>query len=369
LHDTCGVFAATFSVEVYPLMTAEAPGSHPFPPSPAPHATPGVGPVLYATIPHYDGGEPAEYLRRVARAARWSEAAGCEGALVYTDNGLLDPWLVAQAVMQSTVSLVPLVAVQPVYMHPYSVAKMISSLSYLYQRRVDLNMVAGGFKNDLVALGDETPHDRRYERLVEYTEIVKRLCASGPVSFDGEFHTAANLKLCPHVPAHLQPRVLLSGSSEAGLAAARALSALPVCYPAPVNEFAAAGNSFGIRVGIVSREEEDEAWSIATDRFPEDRAGELKHQLAMKVSDSSWHHQLSAIAKENERDTYWMVPFKNYKTFCPYLVGSYDRVAAELARYFTQGCSAMILDVPVGSEDMAHVTRSIRRGVELAAAA
>jgi alkanesulfonate monooxygenase len=64
-----------------------------------------------------------------------------------------------------------------------------------------------------------------------------------------------------------------------------------------------------------------------------------------------------------------MVPFKNYKTFCPYLVGSHDRVAAELARYFTQGCSAMILDVPVGSEDMAHVTRSIRRGVELAAAA
>jgi alkanesulfonate monooxygenase len=327
--------------------------------------------VLYATIPHYQGGDPVDYLRHVACAARWSEAAGCEGALVYTDNSLLDPWLVAQAVMQSTVSLVPLVAVQPVYMHPYSVAKKISTLSYLYQRRVDLNMVAGGFKNDLVALGDETPHDRRYDRLVEYTEIVKRLCVGGPVSFDGEFHRAVNLKLSPAVPAHLQPRILLSGSSEAGLAAARALAALPVCYPEPAKDFVASGNAegaFGIRVGIVSREEEDAAWSIATTRFPEDRAGQLKHQLAMKVSDSSWHHQLSAIAEEHERDTYWMVPFKNYKTFCPYLVGSHDRVGSELARYFAQGCSAMILDVPVGSEDMAHVTRSIRRGAELAAA-
>jgi alkanesulfonate monooxygenase len=105
---------------------------------------------------------------------------------------------------------------------------------------------------------------------------------------------------------------------------------------------------------------------VATARFPEDRAGQLKHQLAMKVSDSSWHHQLSALAKDHTRDTYWMVPFTNYKTFCPYLVGSHDCVGHELARYFAQGCSAMILDVPVGTDDMAHVTRSIRRGAELA---
>jgi alkanesulfonate monooxygenase len=356
-------------MEVYPLMTAEAPRSRPH--STSADSAPAAVPVLYATIPHYQGGDPAEYLQHVTRVARWSEAAGCEGALVYTDNSLLDPWLVAQAVMQSTVSLVPLVAVQPVYMHPYAVAKKIATLAYLYGRRVDLNMVAGGFKNDLIAFCDQTPHDRRYDRLVEYTEIVKRLCAGGPVSFDGEFHSVSNLKLSPAVPDHLQPHILLSGSSEAGLAAARALSALPVCYPEPAKDFVAARGAdgfFGMRVGIVAREEEGAAWEVATTRFPEDRAGQLKHQLAMKVSDSSWHHQLSALAKDHKRDTYWMVPFTNYKTFCPYLVGSHDCVGTELARYFAQGCSAMILDVPVGTDDMAHVTRSIRRGAELAVA-
>ena len=348
-------------------MTALAPGSHS-----APQASPAAAaPVLYATIPHYQGQDPTEYLRHVARVARWSEEAGCEGALVYTDNSLLDPWLVAQAVMQATERLVPLVAVQPIYMHPYAVAKKIATLAYLYGRRVDLNMVAGGFKTDLIALCDDTPHDRRYDRLVEYTEIVKRLCAGGPVTFEGEFHTVKNVKLSPVVPESLQPRILLSGSSEAGLAAARALEALPVCYPEPAKDFEAArgaDGTFGIRVGIVSREEEEAAWSVATERFPEDRAGQLKHQLAMKVSDSSWHHQLSALAEEHTRDTYWMVPFMNYKTFCPYLVGSHERVGAELSRYFAQGCSAMILDVPVGTEEMAHVTRSIRRGAELASA-
>jgi alkanesulfonate monooxygenase len=328
--------------------------------------------VLYATAPPYRGGDPGDYARHVTSVARWSERAGCSGILVYTDNGLLDPWLCAQLVLQSTNSIAPLVAVQPFYMHPYSVAKMIATLSFLHGRRIDLNMVAGGFKNDLVALGDDTPHDRRYDRLIEFTTIITRLIAGdGPVTLQGDFFRVQNLTLTPKVPKELQPRVFASGSSEAGLAAARVLDALPVHYPAPAAQLGEASKRddgcFGIRVGIVAREAEAEAWRIARKRFPEDRAGQIKHQLAMKVSDSSWHHRLSGLAKENaERDAYWMVPFTNYKTFCPYLVGTYDRVGAELARYFQTGCSTMILDVPIGNKEMEHVTRAIRRGAELA---
>jgi len=46
-----------------------------------------------------------------------------------------------------------------------------------------------------------------------------------------------------------------------------------------------------------------EAWRVAHKRFPEDRKGQLTHQLAMTVSDSSWHHQLSETAKEANRIT------------------------------------------------------------------
>jgi alkanesulfonate monooxygenase len=105
-----------------------------------------------------------EYLRRVGAVAQWSEDAGC-GVLVFTDNGLLDPWVVSHAILRETSTLCPLVALQPAYMHPYAAAKMVTSFAYLYGRRVFLNMVAGGFRNDLLALADETPHDERYERL------------------------------------------------------------------------------------------------------------------------------------------------------------------------------------------------------------
>src|SRR6267154_5188187 len=131
---------------------------------------------------------PDDYVRKIGEIARWSEAAGCSGILVYTDNSLADPWLVSQIIIQNTHSLCPLVAVQPVYMHPYALAKMVSTLAFLHGRRVFLNMVAGGFKNDLAALNDATPHDSRYERLVEYTSIIRRLLEERlPVTFEGKF--------------------------------------------------------------------------------------------------------------------------------------------------------------------------------------
>jgi alkanesulfonate monooxygenase SsuD/methylene tetrahydromethanopterin reductase-like flavin-dependent oxidoreductase (luciferase family) len=73
--------------------------------------------------------------------------------------------------------LCPLPAIQPVYTHPYAVAKAVTTLAYLYGRRY-LNMIAGGYTNDLLALNDLTLHDKRYARLIEYTMIIKELLAS-----------------------------------------------------------------------------------------------------------------------------------------------------------------------------------------------
>jgi alkanesulfonate monooxygenase len=138
-----------------------------------------VGVEVFSTCPQSKGVEGAAYLEQVADVARWSEEAGCRGILVYSDNSLVDPWLVAQLVIQATNTLWPLVAVQPVYLHPYSAAKMVATLGHLHRRRVALNMLAGGFKNDLVALDDTTPHDERYERTVEYSLIPAQAAASG----------------------------------------------------------------------------------------------------------------------------------------------------------------------------------------------
>jgi len=316
---------------------------------------------VFSTCPNSSGTSAESYLKKVANVARWSEQSGCRGILVYTDNSLVDPWLVSQTIIENTVTLCPLVAVQPIYMHPYTVAKMVASFGFLYGRQIYLNMVAGGFKNDLDALNDTTAHDKRYERLTEYTKIIRQLLASSdPISFSGEFYKVSKLKMTPPLPQHLFPGIFVSGSSEAGVAAAEAMGATAIRYPKPAREYETEpivdDIPSGIRVGIIARQSTEEAWMTAHRRFPEDRKGQLTHQLAMKVSDSSWHEELSKLADETrgEQSPYWLVPFENYKTFCPYLVGSYEQVGEELARYMAAGYHSFILDIPPNEEELHH---------------
>jgi alkanesulfonate monooxygenase len=58
-----------------------------------------------------------------------------------------------------------------------------------------------------------------------------------------------------------------------------------------------------------------------------------------------------------ENNPYWLVPFLNYKTMCPYLVGSYQQVAEECARYMGAGFKTFILDVPADEEELYHTQR------------
>jgi len=328
---------------------------------------------VFSTCPQSSMMDRESYLQNVIDVSRWSEEAGCEGILVYTDNSLVDPWLVSQIIIQHTKRLCPLIAIQPVYMHPYSVAKMVTSLGHLYARRTYLNMVAGGFKNDLAALHDTTPHDKRYARLVEYTIIIKELLrSSGTVSYEGEFYVVDKLRMTPSLATELLPGILVSGSSEAGLSAARVLGATAVKYPQPIDcepDCSRDTMDFGIRVGIITRKQGNEAWNAAHARFPEERKGQLMHQLAMKTSDSVWHKQLSQMAHSIEEATspYWLVPFENYKTFCPYLVGSYDRVGAELSRYIEHGYRSIILDIPPTREELEHIKTVFERTKQMVA--
>ena len=326
------------------------------------------GARIYTTCPQSKDLDRRHYVQRVIDIARWSEEFRCDGMLIYTDNSLVDPWLVAQIVVENTERLMPLVAVQPIYMHPYSVAKLVTSIAHLHGRRIALNMLAGGFRNDLIALGDRTEHDNRYLRTTEYTQIVRQLLESGGAAeLQGKYYSVANLKMTPPLAPEHFPEILISGSSPAGMAAAKVIGATAIRYPQPVEfevserDALATGIECGIRVGIIARQDSDEAWHIAHEQFPEDRRGQIAHQVAMKVSDSTWHKQLSTLREHphSDENPYWLGPMQNYKTFCPYLVGSYYRVATELGRYISLGFRTVILDIPPSRDELAHTMQAI----------
>nr|WP_199228778.1 LLM class flavin-dependent oxidoreductase [Azospirillum sp. TSH100] len=313
---------------------------------------------------------PRAYLDEIAAVARRSEAAGAAGMLIYTDNSLADPWTVAQAVLERTERFVPLVATQPLYMHPLTAARKVSSLAFLYGRRLALNMVAGGFARDLTQLGDGTAHDDRYARLIEYTRVLQSLLRGEAATFHGEYYRVEGLRLAPALDTVLMPDFYVSGASEAAAAAAAAVGATQLGYTGPPEALETRGDAesrhpLALRLGIIARPESAAAWEVAHARFPADRRGQLAHRMAMNVSDSVWLKQLGAIADKAEDGrfgVYWLEPLRNYKTFCPYLVGSYDDVADCIARYRALGYRTLVLDAVNDEADLSHILHVLELG-------
>ena len=96
--------------------------------------------------------------------------------------------MAAQSVFERTRRSSPLVAVNPIYMHPFTTAKMVASFARLYGRKTYLNMITGTALSYLHAMADELTHGERYQRLCEYGSIVRGLLTSdAPLTFDGSY--------------------------------------------------------------------------------------------------------------------------------------------------------------------------------------
>ncbi|MCH8567110.1 MAG: LLM class flavin-dependent oxidoreductase [Balneolales bacterium] len=323
---------------------------------------------LFTTISESIKSDSVQYLRELKRIAVQSEKYGYKGILVYSDNRLADPWVIAAFLLSETAQLIPMIALQPIYMHPFTVAKKISSIAFMHKRKVALNLVAGGYINDLKALGESMEHNRRYDRLIEYSEIIQKLLTTKEgVTYIGEFYQIQNLKLSPEMPEELLPDYYLSGSSDAAKQAAARLGAKLIQYPEPMDELKKNGADKtaiieGIRIGVLARHNHEKAWKEAHNRFPATRIGQISHQLAKQTTDAVWHNKLSGLNSNgfscNEKSAYWLGPFEHYHTFCPYLVGSYDEVAKAISYYLQAGCKTCIIDTPVSDVEL-HSTMQV----------
>src|SRR5262245_34564441 len=109
---------------------------------------------IFPAIPHNPN--PATYVDELMRIARFSELNGFAGILLFTGNDIfVEPWSMAQHILAQTSKSSPLIAVNPIYMHPFTVAKYVSSFAQLYARKVYLIMVTGPSICDLRNMGDQ----------------------------------------------------------------------------------------------------------------------------------------------------------------------------------------------------------------------
>ncbi|MCP2163172.1 LLM class flavin-dependent oxidoreductase [Goodfellowiella coeruleoviolacea] len=300
----------------------------------------------------------------IGELAQRAERYGYEGLLVFYNHENLDPWIVAATILQQTKSLVPLVAVQPYALPPFTAAKMLHGLACLHHRRLDVNLITGGIRGELDQVGDRLDHDERYARAVEYISVVRALLSSSePLDHNGKhYHFHRLLAHCALEEA-LRPKVFVAGSSDAGRAASVAVADVAVTHPEPVAAFAehfaatrrADGQSLGIRVGLIARETDEQAWQVAAAQYVPDRRS--RHMTMLKTrSESDWNRRMArlAVAAETYDDVYWTGAYRADRGLMPLLVGSYDRVSEYLGRYLALGVRTLLLGGVLSEEEFRH---------------
>jgi alkanesulfonate monooxygenase len=303
----------------------------------------------------------AKYIDELMRVARFSERNGLEGPLLFAGNDtFVEPWSMAQHILAHTAKTSPLIAVNPVYMHPFTVAKFVSSFALLHHRKVYLNMITGTATSDLLGLGEQRSHEERYSRLGEFILIVRQLLASTrPVTFDGMFYATNNLQLRPGLPPTLMPEFLIAGQSDDARRVAAQMGCLMMQMLPPNLEQGI--NAPGMNFGIFAREKRDQARRAAKLFFQDSAEKRELLKYTMENTDSVWKRRLNEAGQDGElhENGYWLLPFLTFQADCPYLVGSYAEIGAKLRSFAEMNVSTIILDVVADEQELEHVCKAL----------
>lgn len=213
---------------------------------------------------------------RIARAA---EEASFEYLLVPVQTACWDAYMVCAVVAAQTERIAPLMAARCGFIAPTVMAKMISTLDQLTDGRVKINLIAGGSATELAADGSYYSHDERYEVMDETVTLMKRVWTeSEPVDHDGKYFKAEGARCLPPPLQKPHPPFYLGGSSSSAKDVSAKHAAVHLFWGdtpeniaaqmADVRERARAHGRedeirFGMRLQIIVRESEDEAWEEA----------------------------------------------------------------------------------------------------------
>jgi alkanesulfonate monooxygenase len=246
------------------------------------------------------------YLTQIAQAA---DRLGYYGVLLPTGRSCEDSWVVASALVPLTKQLKFLVAVRPGLQSPTVAARMAATLDRISGGRLLVNVVTGGDPVENFGDGIFTPHDERYELTKEFLHVWKALLAGESVTYTGKHIRIEDGKIFfPPVQAP-HPPLYFGGSSPAGISVAADMVDTYLTWGEPPADVAAKlanveqtatarGRklNYGIRLHVVVRETNEEAWDAARSliKYVDDDAIKAAQNVFSRM-DSEGQRRMAAL--------------------------------------------------------------------------
>ena len=303
-----------------------------------------------------------DYLSLVAGAA---EKLGFTGALTPTSSWCEDAWVFTAALTQRTEHFKYLVAFRPGLQAPTLVAQAAATYQRISRNRLLLNVVTGGDDVEQRRFGDYLGKSERYERAAEFLTIFRQLWSGEPVTFTGKHLSVENATI---IPAETWPDIYLGGSSAEALEVAAEHADVYLTWGEPPAQVAekldavrhqvknlgrarrAAGElRFGIRLHVISRPTEEEAWAQADKLLAGLDPESIKRaQQVQRSSQSEGQRRMSALHGGRTDNlevspNLWAGIGLVRGGAGTALVGSHEQVADRIAEYHELGLDEFIL--------------------------
>lgn len=217
------------------------------------------------------------YFQQLARAV---DHLGYTGALLAT--GAHDAWIQGASLIPYTDNFQHLIAAHPPLLSPTLLGKMINTFDQFSKGRLRVNIVNGDAKL-MAQYGVHLSHDERYAYTDEYLTVLTALLRGETVTFKGKYINVvdAGIPLSPYQKS-TPPPLWFGGSSRAAHeVAAKHIDTYLSWGETPqqaeekireVRSLAAKyGRAdrirFGIRLYVIVRDTEEQAWAAAQDLY------------------------------------------------------------------------------------------------------
>ncbi|AOK05851.1 FMNH2-dependent alkanesulfonate monooxygenase [Burkholderia sp. AU19243] len=307
-----------------------------------------------------------DYFKQIAVAA---DTLGYEGVLLPTGRSCEDAWVVASSLIPATQRLKFLVAIRPGIASPGLSARMAATFDRLSGGRLLINVVTGGDAAELEGDGLFADHDTRYEITDDFLNIWRGLLSAshenGGFDYIGKHLQSKGGKALYPPVQRPHPPLWFGGSSPAAHAIAADHIDTYLTWGEPPDAVAkkiadiraradARGRKikFGIRLHVIVRETEDEAWRDAErliSRLDDDTIA--RAQKAFANMDSEGQRRMAALhgGKRGGREALEVYP--NLWAGVGLvrggagtaLVGNPEQVAARMREYADLGIETFIL--------------------------
>ncbi|MDX2216000.1 MAG: FMNH2-dependent alkanesulfonate monooxygenase [Oculatellaceae cyanobacterium bins.114] len=299
-----------------------------------------------------------EYVRQLATAI---DSLGFTGALLPTGRSCEDAWITAASLISVTKRMKFLVAIRPGISSPGMAARMAATFDRMSNGRLLINVVTGGDPAELAGDGLHLNKDDRYDLTDEFLTVWRGISGGEVVDFEGRFLNVKGAKVLFPPLQTPYPPVYFGGSSPAAKRVAAKHVDLYLTWgetPAQVAEKIAEVRQlaaeygrtlrFGIRLHVIVRETEAQAWDAANDliKYLDDETIAAA-QSALGKSDSEGQRRMMELHNGDRSQleispNLWAGVGLVRGGAGTALVGNPDQVAARMQEYADLGIDTFI---------------------------